>query len=303
RVPYAVSGGLSFFSRKEVKDILSYLAVTVNPDDDVNLLRIINIPRRGIGKAVLMNLLETARRHSCSLFSALILSQAANGDEFPHGRAKAEIGAFLAAIETTRQKLTVKRGMSAAVKELVDRIDYWGYLLAQNKKEQAVRFKYMNVESLVNSIADYENDPENASPSLRDYLHRISLLNIEENKDDEDNEKVNLMTVHAAKGLEFDTVFIAAAEEGLFPHSRVIEEAEEAIEEERRLFYVAMTRAKRKLFITAAASRRRMGEALVSSPSCFLEEIPEELCITHTEEVTAENDAAAYFTNLKERFK
>jgi DNA helicase-2/ATP-dependent DNA helicase PcrA len=307
RLPYVVSGGMSFFSRQEVKDLLAYLTVVVNPDEDQSLLRIINTPRRGLGKAVLEELVGIARRNASSLFGALKLVQSAalaeTGEAGGLGaKARAEIRAFVELIESTRNAAAAPGGMAAAVRALAERIDYRGWLLSQHKKEDVARWKFQNVESLVNSIADYEAEPDNEGAGLRDYLVGINLLQMEENKDKDDVDKVNLMTVHAAKGLEFDVVFIAGAEEGLFPHERTVEEAGGDVEEERRLFYVAVTRAKRKLYISAAASRRRLGVPVVSSPSRFIAEMPGELCEVYKEEIVAEDQARDYFRRMKEKF-
>ncbi|MBN2353926.1 MAG: UvrD-helicase domain-containing protein [Spirochaetales bacterium] len=307
RIPYVVSGGMSFFNRKEVKDVLSYLTVTVNPDDDLSLLRVINTPRRGLGQAVLEELVGIARRHSVSLFGALKLATAPGAAEAGEigsisARARAEMRGFVDIIETTRSAVRARGGLAAGVRTLVERIDYQSWLLSQHKKEDVARWKFQNVESLVNSIADYDSDPENASPSLRDYLIGINLLQMEENKDKDEIDKVNLMTVHAAKGLEFEVVFIAGAEEGLFPHERTVNEANGDVEEERRLFYVAVTRAKRKLYISAAATRRRLGVPIESSPSSFIAEIPQELLEKFEEKIVAEDEAGEYFGRLKDRF-
>jgi DNA helicase-2/ATP-dependent DNA helicase PcrA len=307
KIPYVVSGGMSFFSRKEVKDVLSYLTVVVNPDDDMSLLRVVNTPRRGLGKGVIEELVGIARRHSASLYGALKIATApASGEAGESGaigaKARAEIRRFVELIESTRDAAGVRGGMAAGARALVERIDYRGWLVSQHKKEEVARWKYQNVESLVNSIADYEADSENPRPSLRDYLVGINLLQMEENRDKDEVDKVNLMTVHAAKGLEFDVVFIAGTEEGLFPHERTVEEAGGDVEEERRLFYVAVTRARRKLYISAAATRRRLGVPLVSSPSSFIEEIPPELCETYEEKIVGDDEAGDYFGRLKEKF-
>ncbi|MBN1524829.1 MAG: UvrD-helicase domain-containing protein [Spirochaetales bacterium] len=301
-IPYIVSGGISFFNRKEVKDILSYLRVIANPDDDINLLRIINTPRRGIGKTTILDLFKVAEQHSCSLYSAMAAVRAANDSPFS-GKIKVEIVSFLQLLERFADEFSKPKKLGASLKSLVEAIDYWGFLLQQHKKEQVCRYKYMNVENLVNSISEYESDPDNFNPTLVDYLQRITLVSLEENKEEENKEKVNVMTVHSAKGLEFDAVFIAAAEDGLFPHARSIEEHEENMEEERRLFYVAITRAKKKLYITSATTRRKMGTVTESHPSPFLEEIPEELTeVTFDQPLVEDEEAVDYFAKMKAKF-
>ncbi|RPJ09622.1 MAG: AAA family ATPase [Spirochaetaceae bacterium] len=302
-IPYVVSGGISFFNRKEVKDIISYLRVMANPDDDINLLRIINTPRRGIGKGAILDLFNVAREKSCSLYSAMVLVKSGHINHFP-AKLATEISEFVSLLELYAEKFKAGKKMPETLKALVDHIDYWTFLLNQNKKEQIARYKYMNVENLVNSVAEYSSDPDNLNPSLVDYLQRITLISLEENKDEETKEKVNLMTVHSAKGLEFDAVFIAAAEDGLFPHARSVEEAEANIEEERRLFYVAVTRTRKKLFISSCTQRRKLGNVTETHPSPFLEELPEHLCeVVHEEPAVEAEEAGDYFSKLKDKFK
>jgi len=174
--------------------------------------------------------------------------------------------------------------------------------MLQHKKEAVARRKYLNIESLINSIGEYEDDPDNLDPSLFDYLNRITLSSRDDLKEDEISQKVNLMTVHAAKGLEFEIVFIAACEQNIFPHSRSLSDNGSADEEERRLFYVALTRAKNKLFITYAASRRKMGEIVEVLASPFLEEIPQEIIeFAKEEEIVDNEEAGRYFDQLKKR--
>ena len=170
------------------------------------------------------------------------------------------------------------------MRALVDEIAYFDYLISENpKSEKAARFKYMNIESLIKSMEQWENNPEHEDTSLFAYLNRITLLSRDDLDDGEqDKGKVNLMTVHASKGLEFPVVFIAGAEEGLMPHARAVEEGgEQAIEEERRLFYVAVTRARDRLFISSCLKRRKMTATVECAPSRFLEEIPESLVEYH----------------------
>ena len=159
---------------------------------------------------------------------------------------------------------------------MVEDINYKDHLISEySKSEKAVRFKLLNIESLLNSMDIWENDPDNSNPSLFNYLNRITLLSRDNGDDENDKGKVNLMTIHASKGLEFPVVFIAGAEEGLIPHARSVEENGGNVEEERRLFYVAITRAKEKLFINYALTRRdREGKEKSVLPSRFIEEIP-----------------------------
>jgi DNA helicase-2/ATP-dependent DNA helicase PcrA len=301
-LPYAVSGGMSFFQRAEVKDLLAYLRVMANPDDEVSLVRILNTPRRGIGRRTLEAAVETARARSCSLFGALSALLAA-ADSPLADKAREPIAEFLELLEEFRERFhKTKRQMAAALRGLVDRIDYWGHLVQDNPKAAVARWKLANVESLVDSLAAYEQDPDNLDPSLYQYLNRVTLMSQEDSQDQNGQQKVQLMTIHAAKGLEFDTVFVAAVEKDLIPHARAVEEGEANYEEERRLFYVALTRAKRRLTLSACRARRRRGELKEAQPSPFIQEIPREL-LDFQELEEAElppEDASLLFARMKE---
>ena len=279
-IPYTMSGGTSFFERKEIKDIISYLRVIANHDDDINLLRIINTPRRGIGRSTIEAINKVASDLGTSLWESMQAILAASEKACPVSEAtKANIEAFASIIESNKNMLGGK-GLSKKVRSMVEKINYFDYLIGENpKSEKAARFKYMNVESLIKSMEQWENNPDHEDTSLYAYLNRITLLSRDDLDNDEgDKGKVNLMTVHASKGLEFPVVFIAGAEEGLMPHARAVAEGgDAAIEEERRLFYVAVTRAQDRLLISACHHRRQAE----CEPSRFLDEIPEQLVKYH----------------------
>ena len=186
--------------------------------------------------------------------------------------------------------------MAAALGELIESISYWGHLVSEHPNGDAAKWKYQNVQQVAASLGDYEKDPDVIEPSLYEYLGRISLQGQDDQADQPSRGKVNLMTMHAAKGLEFDTVFIPAAEEGIIPHARSLEEHADNIAEERRLFYVAITRARRRLYISACKTRTSRGYTREAYPSQFLDEIPEELVEYHLPEETAtDEDASAAF--------
>jgi DNA helicase-2/ATP-dependent DNA helicase PcrA len=345
-LPYWVSGGQSFFQRKEIKDILAYLRVAANPDDDVNLLRIINTPRRGIGRGTVAALSELARRNRSSLWDAMMrfrhsgasgqasLFQGADAGPGGISGIKAEVDAFITLIEESRTALLRgkagdeqergedgndgkgehgkggggKQKLSEKVRALVDRIDYWSYLISEHSKnEKIARWKFLNIESFVRSIAAWESDPDNLEPTLYAWLNRVSLINRNDG-DDEDRGKVNLMTIHAAKGLEFPVVFIAGAEEGIIPSSRALDDAEDSgrelpLEEERRLFYVAITRARDKLYITRCRKRRRAQGQEDCLPSPFLQEIPPRLVEEmEAEEVLGAEASDDLFARIRSKF-
>ncbi len=304
-IPYVMSGGTSFFERKEIKDVISYLRVIANHDDDINLLRIINTPRRKIGRTTIQIINDEAEKLGSTLWTAidsLIHAQ----DSVASETVKEDLQDFVDIIENHRQKLLSGRGLAQKVRQLVEDINYKDHLITEySKSEKAVRFKLMNIESLINSMEVWENDPDNPNPNLFNYLNRITLLSRDNGDDENDKGKVNLMTIHASKGLEFPVVFIAGAEEGLIPHARSVEENNGDVEEERRLFYVAITRARDKLFISACRKRRHMQMVRECEPSRFLDEIPSNLVEYHepkqiTEEETHEM-LSDMLANLKAR--
>jgi DNA helicase-2/ATP-dependent DNA helicase PcrA len=324
-IPCRVSGGQSFFERKEIKDILSYLRVIANPDDDVNLLRIINTPRRGIGKASIMAMSELAKKNRSSLWDSLcrmritgrleqgqesLFQGLAAGEAGRSASPKGELESFIVLIESLKDAMFQKGNLSGKVRALVGTIDYWGYLVGEFRKdEKKARWKFSNIEYLIKMIEYWEKDPDNLNPSLFAYLNRVSLLTKSDGDDDAGKGKVNLMTIHASKGLEFPVVFIAGAEEGIIPHERSLEDdvsgsgAVNPIEEERRLFYVAITRARDKLFITSCRSRRQSAE---KQPSPFLEEIPAHLIQRHHEENETNEEPPVspeeFFARMQEKF-
>ncbi len=300
QIPYRVSGGMSFFQRKEVKDIISYLRIIANADDDVSLLRIINTPRRGIGKKTLEYIIHVATQKKCSLYSAISAICHASDALVPE-KTKADLDNFLSIIEYYRERLMTGKNMAESVHALVEAMDYWGYLILEHpKNEKIARWKYNNIATFISFLKTWERDPDTIAPSLYGYLNRISLITREDDTENEDKGKVNLMTIHSAKGLEFDVVFLAGVEDHIIPHMRAMDESEANIEEERRLFYVAITRAKKKLIMTACRKRRYMKETIESAPSRFLQEIPQDLLEYKKEEhVVEEEEAKNYFSNMK----
>ena len=321
-IPYTMSGGTSFFQRKEIKDIISYLRVISNHDDDVNLLRIINTPRRGIGRTTIERLNQIARNLSCSLWEAigaLLAADDGEADLFMSARGtesgvidgenfsdstKQNLKAFVDIIEGNKTMLG-GHGLAKKTRKMIEDIRYYDYLTQENpKSEKAARCKKLNIEGLLVSIERWENNPDSGDATLYNYLNRITLLSRDDLDDDENLGKVNLMTIHAAKGLEFPVVFIAGAEEGLIPHARAVDEGgDAAVEEERRLFYVAITRARDKLLISSCRSRRRQTSTVESRPSRFLDEIPTHLVQYHEpqKEVDAET-AIDILQQMKKRF-
>lgn len=302
-IPYTMSGGTSFFERKEIKDIISYLRVIANHDDDINLLRIINVPRRGIGRAAIQVINEEAEKLGSTLWTA-IQSLVQTEDSAASENLKEDLQDFVNLIESNRQKLLSGRGLSKKVREMVEEINYKDYLITEySKSEKAVRFKLKNIELLLEMMERWEIDPDNTNPSLFNYLNRITLMSRDNGDDENDKGKVNLMTIHASKGLEFPVVFIAGAEEGLIPHQRSVDENSGNVEEERRLFYVAITRAREKLIISSCQKRRKMQAIIECKPSRFLDEIPQNLVEYHEPQKEVPQEMAKdIFENMLKKF-
>lgn len=269
-ISYILVGGTRFFERKEIKDMTAFLRVMHNPEDETALLRVINYPPRGVGATSLDRIRDAAIEARRPLFH--YLEYAAQGDDIP-ARARSGIFAFLELIEAGRQKLA-SAGLAAAGRFFVEELDIENSIRkAYSDRNEADR-RFMNVEEWINSLVEYEaHEPK---PTIEGYLENVALMTDEQEVDTELKEdSVTMMTVHSAKGLEFHTVYIVGAEEKFMPHEKSIQDG--SIDEERRLFYVAMTRARRKLCISAAAERKRYGNKEPRITSRFVGEIPEEL--------------------------
>lgn len=302
-IPYTMSGGTSFFERKEIKDVISYLRVIANHDDDINLLRILNVPRRGIGRAAIQILNDEAEKLNSTLWNSIL--SLINAEDSPASDSLKEIlSDFVNLIESNRQKLFSGRGLAKKVRDMVEEINYKEYLISEySKSEKAVRFKLKNIELLLEMMERWEIDPDNSNPTLFNYLNRITLMSRDNGDDENDKGKVNLMTIHASKGLEFPVVFIAGAEEGLIPHQRSVDENGGNVEEERRLFYVAITRAREKLIISSCQKRRRMQNIVECEPSRFLDEIPQNLVEYHEPDFEVpEEKAKDIFADMLKKF-
>ncbi|MDC7235584.1 MAG: UvrD-helicase domain-containing protein [Spirochaetales bacterium] len=302
-IPYTMSGGTSFFQRAEIRDIIGYLRVISNPDDDVNLMRIINTPRRGIGKKALETLVTNAQARGLSLYSTLT-DMMYDQNSGITSQLRAGLGEFMELIEDFRDRFAEaeeenKKILAATTQELVEEIGYWDYLLQEHSNNDKVaKWKYDNIAMFVEFMSRWEKNSDNMEPTLQKYLNRITLVTRDENE--EEAGKVNLMTIHASKGLEFDVVFLAGVERDIIPHARSVAEDPANMEEERRLFYVAITRARKKLFITSCMKRKQMREMIDSGPSPFLEEIPTDLLEEMELEVEVEDpdEAKKYFARL-----
>ncbi|MCF1182269.1 UvrD-helicase domain-containing protein [Marichromatium gracile] len=268
-IPYFLSGGTSFFARTEVKDVMAYLRLLANPEDDAALLRVVNTPRREIGPSTLERLAAHARAEGTSLFAACADPALA---EHLNPRQRDRLGAFTALIR--EQARAAAGDPPTALRTLVERIDYPTWLRENASSQQVAERRYENVEDLLKWLGSLHRDTERRR-GLGDLVAHLALLDVLERQDEEEGgDRVSLMTLHAAKGLEFPHVFLVGMEEELLPHRTSIEE--DTIEEERRLAYVGITRAQRGLTFTLARRRRRYGEWVRSEPSRFLAELPED---------------------------
>ena len=271
-IPYRVYGGLAFYKRKEVQDLLAYLNVLHNPRDKTRLLRIVNEPKRGIGDVTLDRVAEIVEDTGQSLYDVIC-----HASRYPElQRAADKLEAFGAMIEQLREK-TQTTSLSELFRTVVQTIHYEA-MLASTYNQNDARSRKENLDELYSSIVQFEKEAD--EPTLQAYLEQTSLVSATDNLD-ADADAVVLMTIHCAKGLEFDTVFLAGFEEGLFPSSLSLDEPG-GVEEERRLCYVAITRAKRQLYLISPRSRMTYGMQHPAYPSRFLKEIPEEYIEQHT---------------------
>jgi ATP-dependent DNA helicase Rep len=271
KVPYKMSGGQSFFSRTEVKDIMAYLKILLNPADDNAFLRIVNTPRREIGAATLEKLVNYANQRGESLIRSC---QEIGLEQFISGAALSRVKEFGAWIEHLSQK-SQQEDPIASVRQMVRDMEYQDWLLQTSSGPPMAEKRMANVETLISSLqTSLEKAVEkNDSADMGDAVARLVLMDLLERQEEEDEtDRVQMMTLHSAKGLEFPHVFLMGMEEELLPHRNAVEEGN--VEEERRLAYVGITRAKRTLAITLARKRKQYGELIECSPSRFLDELP-----------------------------
>lgn len=281
-IPYKIVGGVNFYARKEIKDLLSYMKVVDNAQDDLAVQRILNVPKRGIGATSIGRAVNYAYMEGINLFEALERAQ-----EIPSlGRAAGKILPFVELIYRLR-KTEQQSGVSALLQGIIEETGYVSELEAENTEEARARIE--NIDELLNKVVTYEQEAE--EPSLNGFLEEVALVadidSVEENAS-----YVVLMTLHSAKGLEFPNVYLAGMEDGLFPSymSITADNSDEEIEEERRLCYVGITRAKERLSMTGARMRMVRGETQYHTISRFVKEIPQELIAGNTWEPKPKNE-------------
>ena len=257
-LPYRVIGGMKFYERMEIRDSIAYLRICSNFDDDLALLRIVNVPKRGIGEAGLASLQDKAKQNKTSLFEAIKNSVA---DGSLKGKSRESLTNLINSLEKFHAFIGSKTLMDLA-KSLLEEVGYLSMWRIENTLESQGRVE--NIEEFVQSLGDFSN--------ITEFLEYVSLVEARDDKNLQD--AINIMTIHGAKGLEFDMVFLPGLEEGIFPSSKSVEQ-KNGLEEERRLMYVAITRAKKKLIMSFAKSRYIFGDMQNSLPSRFLKELPE----------------------------
>lgn len=263
-VKYKVVGGLSFYQRKEIKDLLAYLRYAINQQDEASFRRIINLPKRGIGDSTVDKIIVAANDHGTSIWEII-----QDAGKFVGGRAAGPIEDFVNMIKRFTLEVQRKDAYDAAFE-----IAKGSGLLRELYEDKTVEglSRYENVQELLNAIKEFVDDPERQDKSLGSFLQEVSLITGQDEDKDKDPDKVTLMTIHMAKGLEFKYVYIVGLEEDLFPSQMMLSSRAE-LEEERRLFYVAITRAQKKLFLSYALTRYRFGRLKNCEPSRFLDDV------------------------------
>lgn len=272
RIPYKISGGTSFFSRSEIKDVMAYLRLVVNQDDDNALLRIINVPRREIGAATLQHIGNLANEKQISLFAACCDSELSMHLSARSHNAVTQFAKWIANIADNVQRAEP----AEAVRDLIRQSHYEAWLFETSTSPKAAEMALKNVNELYRWISEMLQGKDDEEPmTLPEVVTRLTLRDMMERQEQEDNaDQVQLLTLHASKGLEFPYVFMVGMEEGILPHQTSIDE--DNVEEERRLAYVGITRAQRELIFTYAKERRQFGETIRPEPSRFLYELPQD---------------------------
>lgn len=275
-IPYVLIGGQQFYDRKEIKDVVAYLRTIENPADEVNLLRILNYPKRGIGESSIDQLIRFSANHEVSLWN--VLKQADQVGSI-NDRTLSAIESFIQLIERYRKKFRRPLFLLDSLRELLEETKLADEIYRQEKDPQVARRRVDNQNEMLNSMSIYLDRVK--SPDLSGFLDRISLNDDDApGKNDKESklnlDAVTLMSLHSSKGLEFPVVFLAGMEEGFLPHKKSVSETFD-IDEERRLCYVGITRAQRQLFLSSARQRRKYGKLEQREPSRFLNEIPSEV--------------------------
>ena len=267
RIPYRLSGGQSFFDKAEIKDILAYMRLLANPDDDPAFLRAATTPRRGIGAATLEKLNAYAKIHGCSLFQTALSTDALSE---LNGKSREAVSQFAALLQDYRRRAETEPA-GETVRQLLEDTAYRAHLENTEESAKAADIRWQNVQDLA---AWLERKGREDGKNLIELSQTIALMTLLEGRDGEEADAVKMSTLHAAKGLEYPVVFLVGCEEGLFPHADSIEEGR--LDEERRLMYVGITRAKQQLTLTHCVKRKKQGSWQFPEPSRFIAEMPQD---------------------------
>lgn len=269
-IPYRIYGGINFYARREIKDILAYLKTIDNARDDLAVKRILNVPKRGIGAASVAKVDDYAYENDITFYVALRQAREVSGLQ----RAVSKVEGFVTQIEVLKSK-SQYIGVGKLIEEIIETVGYSDYIDAESESDEQATERRQNIDELISKAVQYEETVD--EPSLSGFLEEVALVADIDNLD-ENNDMVSLMTIHSAKGLEFPIVYLAGMEDGLFPSYMSISTGDESdIEEERRLCYVGITRAKETLIMSAARMRTVRGETQMNRTSRFVREIPKEL--------------------------
>jgi len=266
-IPYQIVGGVRFYERMEIKDIMAYLRLIYNPADDISFLRIINRPKRGIGAGTLGKVQDFAEAEGLNLYEAALKSKANPALSGTYAKRVLHFTEIIEKLRSEKDEIALAR----LTEKLLDKSGYRHNLEEEKTAEAENRLE--NIEELFSVINEYMKNSDNNT--LAGFLEEVTLMSDIDSMDEKQS-SVTLMTIHSAKGLEFPVVFLVGMEEGIFPHSNSMFE-QKGMEEERRLCYVGMTRAEERLYLSRAQVRLRFGERKMNPPSQFIEEIPEEL--------------------------
>ncbi len=266
RIPYQISGGQSFYDKAEIKDVLSYLRLLANPDDDPAFLRAATTPKRGIGDTTLGKLNDYAKQHECSLFQA---AQSMEALAALNAKNREAVQQFVYLMQDYQARAAADDA-GEVVQNLLQEIEYEAYLMSADESGKAAEIRWKNVQDLAGWLA---KKGEEGEKNLIELTQTIALMTLLEGRDDGEVDAVKMSTLHASKGLEYPFVYLVGCEEGLFPHADSVEAG--ALEEERRLMYVGITRAKQQLTLTHCIKRKRQGTFVFPEPSRFINEMPQ----------------------------
>ena len=266
RIPYQISGGQSFYDKAEIKDVLSYLRLLANPDDDPAFLRAATTPKRGIGDTTLGKLNDYAKQHECSLFQA---AQSMEALAALNAKNREAVQQFVYLMQDYQARAAADDA-GEVVQNLLQEIEYEAYLMSADEGGKAAEMRWQNVQDLAAWLA---KKGEEGEKNLIELTQTIALMTLLEGRDDGEIDAVKMSTLHASKGLEYPFVYLVGCEEGLFPHADSVEAG--ALEEERRLMYVGITRAKQQLTLTHCIKRKRQGTFVFPEPSRFINEMPQ----------------------------